>query len=110
MQAFFTDMLNNKVVGATFYSEGGIKGLGGEAFYLNQKKRLNWGLGASHVPYILGIGLGISDTAIGSGGRRGTVYDQQLVRLQRRFDEDEAGRAPAALAGADEAVLFGRMQ
>ena len=83
MQAFFTDMLNNNVVGATFYSEGGIKGLGGEAFYLNQKKRLNWGVGASHVPYVLGIGQGISDTTVGGGGggSNALVYEQQLVRL-----------------------------
>ena len=82
MQGFFTDMLNNHIVGATLYSEGGIRGLGAETFYLNQKKRLNWGVGVSHVPYILGIGQGISDTTLGGGGgRQALVYEQQLVRL-----------------------------
>jgi hypothetical protein len=83
VQAFFSDMLNDNVVGTTVYSTGGIKGLGAEAFYLNQKRRLNWGVGLGRVPYIIGAGSGVRDTIITRGGQRtrGLVYEDQIARL-----------------------------
>ncbi|MDQ3282011.1 MAG: BamA/TamA family outer membrane protein [Acidobacteriota bacterium] len=60
--AYFTDILGRHNVGFTFQG-GGSSGtgssnlaeqLGGELFYLNQTRRLNWGADLTHVPYVYG--------------------------------------------------------
>ena len=83
IQAYFSDMLNNNMVGTTLYSEGGLLGIGGEAFYMNQHRRLNWGVGAAHIPYVVGAGALVRDTIISRGGQqmRARVYEQQLGRI-----------------------------
>jgi hypothetical protein len=83
VQAFWTDMLNNHVVGATLYSGGSLRDIGAETFYLNQRSRLHWGVGGSHVPYLVGAAAGIRDTTFSTGGGRvgGLVYEEQLARV-----------------------------
>jgi hypothetical protein len=83
IQGYFSDMLNDNVVGATLYSDGGFQGIGAEAFYLNQHRRLNWGLGAGHVPYTIGSGVVVRDTTVRAGNteRAALVYDQLIARL-----------------------------
>ena len=83
IQAYFSDMLNDKVVGATLYSAGGIKGFGAETFYLNQNRRLNWGVGGGHIPSIVGAGTLVRDTTVRVGGaqQRALVYDELLARV-----------------------------
>ena len=55
--ALFTDILGNHQVGVTLQggqSSGGDFGtlFGGEAYYLNLKNRVQWGVAASHIPYV----------------------------------------------------------
>lgn len=52
--AFLSDVLNQREVGFTLYggSASDINEFGAEAYYLNQKSRLEWGGSAGHIPYI----------------------------------------------------------
>ena len=50
--AFFSDMLGNRSLGVSLNANGTIKDIGGQVFYLNQKKRWNWGAGVQHTPYL----------------------------------------------------------
>jgi hypothetical protein len=77
VQAFFSDMLNDRLIGATLFSGGSVRDIGGSAMYLSQGRRLNWLVGAAHIPYLIG------DTTlnVGGGGVPGLVYEQQLARL-----------------------------
>ncbi|MFV2007099.1 MAG: BamA/TamA family outer membrane protein [Longimicrobiales bacterium] len=52
--AFFSDMLGNRTLGLAIQANGRIKDIGGQAFYLNQEKRLNWGGSAQRIPFLLG--------------------------------------------------------
>ncbi len=47
----FSDMLNNHQLIATVALNGEIQDFGGQVFYLNQKKPLQWGASFSHIPY-----------------------------------------------------------
>jgi hypothetical protein len=80
VQAFFSDMLNDRLIGATLFAGGDVRDIGGQAIYLSQGNRLNWLVGAAHIPYLIGGAAGYRDTTIG-GGRGGLIYEQQLARL-----------------------------
>ncbi|HEX7152188.1 MAG TPA: BamA/TamA family outer membrane protein [Thermoanaerobaculia bacterium] len=79
--AYFSDILGQHNVGFTFqgggYSSGGALGiedqLGGELFYLNQQRRLNWGVDLVHFPYTaVGTAYDIGDYE----GNPAEFYDQ----------------------------------
>ena len=53
--AFFSDMLGNRSLGLSVQANGTFKDVGGQAFYINQEKRLNWGASAGRIPYIQGF-------------------------------------------------------
>lgn len=48
----FSDMLGNNVLGATLIAQGTFKDIGGQAMFLNQKHRINWGVQAMHIPFL----------------------------------------------------------
>ena len=48
----FSDMLGNNVLGVVAQANGSYKDVGGQVFYLNQRRRLNWGGVAAHIPYL----------------------------------------------------------
>lgn len=51
--AFFSDMLGQREVGLAIHGgTGEISELGGEGYYLNQSRRVEWGVSGGHVPYI----------------------------------------------------------
>jgi len=57
--AFFSDVLGRHNVGFTFQGGGGgstsiTDQLGGQLFYLNQTRRLNWGADLLHIPQVYG--------------------------------------------------------
>ncbi|MGH7718961.1 MAG: BamA/TamA family outer membrane protein [Gemmatimonadaceae bacterium] len=75
---YFGDVLGNQRIAAAFQANGGIKDIGGQAFYLNASRRWNWGLGAGHIPYLTGF------TAIGEttfNGVRARTFEQILQRV-----------------------------
>jgi hypothetical protein len=54
VNGIFSDILgNNQLFGAVSLN-GEIYDLGGQFAYLNQKKKINWGVSASHIPYLSG--------------------------------------------------------
>jgi hypothetical protein len=79
VQAFFSDMLNDRLIGATLFAGGDIRDIGGQAMYLSQGNRLNWLVGAAHIPYLIGGASGYRDTTV--RGTSALVYEQQLARL-----------------------------
>ena len=59
--AYFSDMLGDRLMGVSLRANGSIKDVGGQVFYMNQKKRWNWGVGVQHTPYMrqyYGLGTG----------------------------------------------------
>ncbi|GMR13866.1 MAG: DPP IV N-terminal domain-containing protein [Gemmatimonadota bacterium] len=52
--AFFSDMLGNRTLGLALQANGRFKDIGGQAFYLNQEKRLNWGVSGQRLPFLTG--------------------------------------------------------
>ena len=82
IQAYFTDLLRNRVVGASIQGAGGIKDFGGELFYLNQRRRWNWMAGVAHIPYLSGR-VFVSDTTVDIGGapRQAMIIEQVMDRV-----------------------------
>jgi hypothetical protein len=62
-----------------------LKDFGGEVFYLNQRRRWNWLVSASHTPFLSGSAVAF-DTLIG-----GSVFDVIERRLQREFYDEIGG-------------------
>jgi Tol biopolymer transport system component len=52
--AYFSDMLGNRTLGVMVLAQGSFKDIGGQAFYMNQAKRLNWGVSGGRIPYLQG--------------------------------------------------------
>jgi hypothetical protein len=61
---YFGDMLGDRVLGAAVIANGGLKDIGGQLFYINQRRRWNWLVGGGHTPYLSG-GVIIKDSSIG---------------------------------------------
>ncbi len=49
--AFFSDMLGDRVLGVALQAQGTFKDIGGQLFYLNQRRRWNWGYAAGRIPF-----------------------------------------------------------
>ena len=52
--ATFSDMLGDRFLGVQLLANGTLRDIGGQAFYLNQKRRWNWGIGVQHSPTLFG--------------------------------------------------------
>lgn len=54
--ALFGDQLNNQQIIAVVQAQGQIQDIGGQATYINTRRRWNWGTGIGHIPipYITG--------------------------------------------------------
>lgn len=50
--AYFSDMLGNRSMAVSLTANGTIKDIGGQVSFFNQKRRLNWGVGVQHSPYL----------------------------------------------------------
>jgi hypothetical protein len=53
--ALFGDQLGDQVIGVAVQAQGQLQDIGGEAYYFNLRRRLNWGLGVQHIPYLTGF-------------------------------------------------------
>jgi Tol biopolymer transport system component len=76
VSAYYTDILGQHNVGFTLIGTGTGVGsfadqIGGEAFYLNQQNRFNWGVDLTHIPYTSISTGGFFDPATGT-----SVYQQ----------------------------------
>jgi Tol biopolymer transport system component len=53
VMTFWSDMLGDRQLFAVIAANGGVKDIGGQAFYQNRAGRWNWGVIGGHVPYQL---------------------------------------------------------
>ena len=69
---FWSTMLGDRQLGTMFQVNGGVKDIAGEVDYLNLRRRLNWGLSASWIPYLT--------EQVGEGyDNQGNLIDQELL-------------------------------
>jgi WD40 repeat protein len=54
VSAFFGDQLGDQMIGTAIQAQGTVQDIGAQAVYYNLKRRVNWGAGISHIPYLLG--------------------------------------------------------
>ena len=54
VSAYFSDMLGNRTLGMMLLAQGTFKDIGGQVFYVNQAKRLNWGVVGGRIPFLQG--------------------------------------------------------
>jgi Tol biopolymer transport system component len=74
---WFSDMLGNRQVLTAFQGTGGLKDIGGEALFINQGGRFNWGFFGGRIPYRAGFS---QVTAGQVNGVPATVVDLILER------------------------------
>jgi hypothetical protein len=75
---FFSDMLGNQNLSVFLQANGTFRDIGGGAFYLNRKNRINWGVGASHTPFVQGGITRYNTGTLDGGGARTAVFLQRL--------------------------------
>jgi hypothetical protein len=54
VNGIFSDILGNNQLFGALSLQGEIYDIAGQFAYLNQKKRINWGVAVSHIPYLSG--------------------------------------------------------
>jgi hypothetical protein len=74
----FSDLLGNHVVATTAQVTSRFDEFGGSAFYLNRKRRWNWGVGVDSTPY---VSRGY-DTGFGSVGGQSVYVEREYRILQ----------------------------
>ncbi len=80
----FSDLLRENILTTSLQVQGRISDIAGQATYLNQGDRFNWGVIFSHMPYRSARSFMTLDTL------NGTVAEN-LVILEQRVFEDELG-------------------
>ncbi len=87
--AYFGEMLGNRTVGVGLQGYGELADFGGQAFYLNTKRRWNWAVSGGHFPYLTGFTQARgSSIDIGQETFTTTIYEQ--IR-QRTFLDQLSG-------------------
>jgi len=71
----FGDQLGDQQIFSVVQANGTVQDIGGQVVYLNSKRRLNWGVGAEHTPYLTGY-LGFADRPDGT-----IQWDTYLERI-----------------------------
>jgi Tol biopolymer transport system component len=78
---FFSDMLGNHSLGASFQVNGSFEDFGGIVGYVNRKRRWDWGLSIEQIPYLTGsFGQGTGEI----NGEPAFVQQQILFRQTNR--------------------------
>jgi Tol biopolymer transport system component len=79
--AYFGDMLGQTTLGTTVALNGTLKDLGGELFYMKQRRRWGWIAAVAHVPYLTGYSA-VFDSTVSVGGLEvpARYYQQLLAR------------------------------
>ena len=74
--AYFSDMLGNKLLGASVQAQGSFKDIGGGVFYADLSDRWNRGIGVSHIPYVIAfVEQGVDE----NGQYLGQILDRLYV-------------------------------
>ncbi|MGK7312102.1 MAG: peptidase S9 [Candidatus Longimicrobiales bacterium M2_2A_002] len=75
---YWSDMLGNRQVVAAVQANGGVKDIGGQMVYQNQRGQLNWGVLAGHIPLRLGF-IRYEEATL--DGIQTIVEDFQILRI-----------------------------
>ena len=79
--AYFGEELGNRTVGVGVQGQGELADIGGQVFYLDAERRLNWSVSAGHFPYLTGFTQARrSSRDIGGQTYSTTVVDQIRIR------------------------------
>ena len=71
----FSDMVGDNQIFANLAVNGEIYDFGGQVAYINQKRRVNWGSVASHIPYLSGyVSLVMDSLRVGLDEQGDPVY------------------------------------
>jgi Tol biopolymer transport system component len=86
VMTFWSDMLGDRQLFAVVAANGGVKDIGGQAFYQNRSGRWNWGVIGGHVPYQLqGWRWGAADP------RAEVPVDTFEIQILRIFENQAIG-------------------
>lgn len=86
VNGIFSDILGNNQLFGAISMNGEIYDVGGQFAYINQQKRINWGVAVSHIPYLSGYEhLGL-DTLTDRNGSKLPVVNSSLDLL-RTFED-----------------------
>jgi hypothetical protein len=80
--------MSDRQIYTAIQANGTVKDIGGVLQYFNMKKRMNYGFGIEHVPYLTG-GVGIQDTLIHTS--QGDVLGTNINYIFERIYYDQAG-------------------
>jgi hypothetical protein len=80
----FSDMLNNNQLSGTAALNGEIQDFGGQIFYLNQKRPLQFGASISHIPYRLYGGSNYEVRDSSTYSIQGSPYQYNTGKLNQR--------------------------
>ena len=86
VNGIFSDMLGNHQMFGALSLSGEILDFGGQFAYINQNNRINWGLSASHIPYLSGAEYLFPDTVQNVQGDTIEVINNSLDLL-RTFED-----------------------
>lgn len=86
VNGIFSDILGNNQVFGAIALNGEIYDVGGQFAYINQSRRINWGVGLSHVPYITGAEYLSRDSLTNNNGEKVPVVNYSLDLL-RTFED-----------------------
>jgi Tol biopolymer transport system component len=85
VNGIFSDILGNNQLFGGISLNGEIYDVAGQFAYLNQKSRINWGAGISHVPYISGAQYLFPDSLETQNGKIGAINSS--IDLLRTFQD-----------------------
>ncbi|MGB4774402.1 MAG: DPP IV N-terminal domain-containing protein [Daejeonella sp.] len=86
VQGVFSDILGRNKIYAAAAVNGEIYDFGGQVAYLNQKNRINLGIGLSHIPYISGQTTGSIDQVPLQDGTTISAYNERFDII-RTFED-----------------------
>jgi Tol biopolymer transport system component len=77
IQGMFSDILGHNQIFAALNVNGEIYDFGGQVAYINQRSRINWGGGLSHIPYMSGFSV-YDQRDVGQGDE--LILDTYIIR------------------------------
>jgi Tol biopolymer transport system component len=86
VNGIFSDILGSNQLFGGISLNGEIYDVAGQFAYLNQKSRINWGIGVSHIPYLSGAQYLFRDTIRNNAGDSVAVINSSLDLL-RTFED-----------------------
>ena len=82
----FSDILGRNQIVANLSVNGEIYDFGGLVGYINQQKRINWGVAFSHIPYVTGFREVVQDQLESTDGSKIDVINDR-TNLIRTFED-----------------------